>query len=56
MAAIDLKVCLAVGIESVQLMTNNPFKIRQLTDLGVKVTSIMPSIVQPNPYNEGYLR
>jgi len=45
-----------LGIESVQLMTNNPMKVRQLTELGVHVSSRHSAVVKSNPYNEGYLR
>ena len=31
-------------------------QVRQLTELGVTVTSTKPAIVKSNPYNEGYLR
>lgn len=37
-------------------MTNNPFKVKQLTELGVTITSTQPAIVPPNQYNERYLR
>ncbi|EKX46409.1 hypothetical protein GUITHDRAFT_86681 [Guillardia theta CCMP2712] len=45
-----------MGIKSIQLMTNNPFKIRQLSELGVTIAGTKPHVVKPNVYNEKYLR
>ena len=45
-----------MGILSVQLVTNNPYKIQQLTDVGVKIDRTKPSLVEPNTYNVKYLR
>eukprot|EP00960_Hanusia_phi_P069208 767028-Hanusia_phi.AAC.4 len=45
-----------MGIQSVQLVTNNPYKIQQLTDVGVKIDRTKPSLVEPNTYNVKYLR
>jgi len=45
-----------MGIKGVQLVTNNPFKIMQLTDLGVNIVGRMPSLVPANKHNEQYLR
>jgi GTP cyclohydrolase II len=42
-------------VGSIQLITNNPRKINSLSDLGVKVVKRIPSIVDPNSVNEGYL-
>ncbi|MCA9626322.1 MAG: GTP cyclohydrolase II [Myxococcales bacterium] len=44
-----------LGIESIQLITNNPEKVAGLQDLGVDVTNRIPMVVQPNPFSEGYL-
>ena len=43
-------------ISSVELVTNNPFKVRQLTDLGVTIDRTRPSFVAPNKFNSQYLR
>ncbi|MDB4944350.1 MAG: 3,4-dihydroxy-2-butanone 4-phosphate synthase [Labilithrix sp.] len=43
------------GVQSVQLMTNNPAKVDALRSLGVEVTGRLPVIVPPNPYSAGYL-
>merc|ERR1712224_763268 len=44
-----------MDVKSVQLMTNNPRKINILSELGVKVTGRIPSIVRPNIVNKSYL-
>jgi GTP cyclohydrolase II len=46
---------MALKIESVQLMTNNPKKIDQLTRYGVKVNGRIPHIMEPNKHNRFYL-
>jgi GTP cyclohydrolase II len=46
---------MALKIESVQLMTNNPKKIDQLTRYGVKVNGRIPHIMEPNQHNRFYL-
>ncbi len=43
-------------IRSVRLLTNNPEKIRQLKDAGVKIVERVPLVVEPTEYNEAYLR
>ena len=45
-----------MGIQGIRLMTNNPFKIRQLTELGVKVVGAKAHIVDSNEFNAKYLR
>jgi GTP cyclohydrolase II len=46
----------SLKIKSIQLMTNNPRKIQNLTENGVAVTGRIPVIIPPNPYNEFYLK
>ncbi len=46
----------SLKIRSIQLMTNNPRKIEELTKLGVNVTGRIPVIIPPNPFNEFYLK
>jgi len=43
-----------LGVRSVRLMTNNPDKIRQLADLGVRVER-MAHVILPGPHNRSYL-
>lgn len=45
-----------LNIKSIRLMTNNPYKINQLKQLGVKINERIPIQVMPNQYNEKYLR
>jgi len=46
---------MSVKIESVRLITNNPKKIQQLTDYGIKVSDRIPHIMEPNEHNRFYL-
>lgn len=48
-------ILLDMKIQSIRLITNNPFKLEQLTRLGVKVTDRVPVVVQPNKFNRNYL-
>jgi len=45
----------ALGVRSVALLTNNPDKLEQLVQLGVKVDSRVPIIVDANPFSADYL-
>jgi GTP cyclohydrolase II len=45
----------SLNIQSVRLITNNPKKIQQLTDYGIKVTDRIPHVMEPNQYNRFYL-
>ncbi|MFO0725532.1 MAG: GTP cyclohydrolase II [Myxococcota bacterium] len=44
-----------LGIRSIELMTNNPDKLRQLSDRGVHVRRRLPHAIPPNPHNRRYL-
>lgn len=45
-----------MGIDSIQLMTNNPRKTDRLRKIGVNVRSTVPMVVtRPNKYNRKYL-
>lgn len=46
----------SLEIQSIQLLTNNPNKIRQLQQFGVTVTSRIPHLLPPNPHNIDYLK
>jgi GTP cyclohydrolase II len=46
---------LALGVRSVNLMTNNPAKICGLREHGVQVVGRIPVIVPPNRHNSRYL-
>lgn len=45
-----------LGIKSVRLLTNNPYKVEQLSALGVNITERISVQVASNPHNERYLR
>jgi GTP cyclohydrolase II len=45
----------SLSIRSVRVITNNPEKIRQLTQHGVEVTGRMPHVIPPNDFNRFYL-
>jgi 3,4-dihydroxy-2-butanone 4-phosphate synthase/GTP cyclohydrolase II len=45
-----------LGVKSVHLMTNNPFKIKCLKAMGVQVHSRIPMVVPPNAYSRRYLQ
>jgi 3,4-dihydroxy-2-butanone 4-phosphate synthase len=45
-----------LGIKSVKIMTNNPFKIKQLSELGVRINDRIKTEVPANPYNIRYLK
>lgn len=43
------------GVSVLQLMTNNPRKVRALEALGITISDRVPLQVNRNPFNEGYL-
>lgn len=45
-----------MGIKSVRLITNNPFKIEQLTALGVRITDRITLNIPTNEHNIEYIR
>jgi len=45
----------SLKVKSIQLMTNNPKKVEDLTKHGVVVTKRIPHILPPNKYNRFYL-
>ena len=44
-----------LGVKTIQLMTNNPEKIEQLSKYGITVTQRVPLVLDSNPHNEAYL-
>ncbi|MBF4462846.1 MULTISPECIES: GTP cyclohydrolase II [unclassified Rathayibacter] len=44
-----------LGLHEVRLLTNNPEKVRQLTDRGISVLERVPLVVGVGAFNEGYL-
>ncbi len=53
--AVAAHMLMSLKVKSIQLITNNPRKIENLTQYGVKVNGRIPIIIPPNPYNEFYL-
>jgi GTP cyclohydrolase II len=45
----------ALGVASIELMTNNPRKIEQLRQYGVAVSGRVPHVLPPNRHNRFYL-
>jgi 3,4-dihydroxy 2-butanone 4-phosphate synthase / GTP cyclohydrolase II len=45
-----------LGLDRVRLLTNNPLKVAELTDLGITVTAREAVTPVPNPHNLTYLR
>lgn len=44
------------GISKIHLLTNNPFKIQDLTNHGIEVISRKPISIKPNKFNKKYLQ
>ena len=47
---------LTLGLSTIQLMTNNPRKIVGLEGYGIKITKILPIVIEPNKNNVRYLK
>ena len=45
-----------IGATSLCLLTNNPIKINNLSDYGLKITERVPLQIKENIYDEGYLK
>jgi GTP cyclohydrolase II len=45
----------AMMVRSIQLITNNPKKIKQLDHYGIKITGRIPHVMEPNEHNRFYL-
>lgn len=45
-----------LGIKSLHLLTNNPDKVYQLEDYGMKISSRVPIEIEANPYDSFYLK
>jgi GTP cyclohydrolase II len=44
-----------LGVESIELMTNNPLKLDGLRELGIRVEKRVPMLVAANPFSAPYL-
>jgi len=54
--AVAVHMLMSLKIQSVRLITNNPKKIQQLNDYGIKVTDRIPHVMEPNDHNLFYLQ
>ena len=45
-----------LGVGKMRLLTNNPVKRSGLEGYGLQIVETVPIVIQPNPYNERYLR
>ena len=46
----------SLGVHKIRLLTNNPVKRVGLEAFGLEIVENVPIEIQPNPYNERYLR
>lgn len=53
--AVAAHMLMSLKIGSIQLMTNNPKKLNQLTQYGIQVNGRIPHIMAPNEHNRFYL-
>ncbi|OLS30280.1 MAG: GTP cyclohydrolase-2 [Candidatus Thorarchaeota archaeon AB_25] len=42
-------------VKSIKLLTNNPEKIRQLTEAGITIVERLPLIIEPTEYSRAYI-
>ena len=45
-----------LGVNKMRLITNNPVKRSGLEGYGLEIVETMPIIIEPNKYNEKYLK
>ena len=53
--AIAAHMLMSLNVRSIQLMTNNPRKIEQLTQHGIRVSRRLPHVIPSNGHNRFYL-
>ena len=53
---IGAQILRAMGARNLRLMTNNPVKRVGLESYGIRIVENIPIEIQPNPYNERYMR
>jgi GTP cyclohydrolase II len=44
------------GVKSISLLTNNPDKVKDLEEHGIKVVKRIPLVMEPTEHNEKYLK
>ena len=45
-----------LGVTKMRLITNNPVKRSGLEGYGIEIVETLPIVIEPNPYNERYLK
>jgi len=53
--AIAAHMLFSLNVSSVRLMTNNPDKVKQLEQHGIRVAARIPHVMRPNEHNRFYL-
>jgi GTP cyclohydrolase II len=53
--AVAAHMLVSLKVKSVRLITNNPKKVEQITQHGIKVSERIPHIMEPNDHNRFYL-
>lgn len=53
--AIAAHMIMSLNVKSIELMTNNPRKVEQLTQHGVRVDHRLPHLIPPSQHNRFYL-
>jgi 3,4-dihydroxy 2-butanone 4-phosphate synthase/GTP cyclohydrolase II len=54
--AVAAQILRYLGINSVNLITNNPRKLDALRQYGINITSRIPILIEPNDHNRHYLK
>jgi 3,4-dihydroxy 2-butanone 4-phosphate synthase/GTP cyclohydrolase II len=53
---VGAQILCSLGIKKMLLLTNNPVKRVGLEGYGLQVVESIPIVIQPNPFNEAYMR
>jgi 3,4-dihydroxy 2-butanone 4-phosphate synthase/GTP cyclohydrolase II len=53
---VGAQILCSLGIKKMRLLTNNPVKRVGLEGYGLQVVESIPIVIQPNPFNEAYMR
>lgn len=53
---IGAQILRSLGIHKMRLITNNPVKRSGLEGYGLEIVETVPIVIEPNPYNERYLK
>jgi len=53
--AVAAHMLMTLRVGSIRLITNNPRKMQQLSDHGIRIRDRIPHIMEPNEYNRFYL-